>query len=276
MKTFLKGLLAIVLPPVLAWIASRYDNILITLGVLVLGYAVSAFLFRATILMIMGTRKYSDSPEKGINYMWKAYNTGKMPPKLQLYFAYILLRNRKLDEAENIINKAVVIGKHTLGDPEIKASEFNRALITWKRGDLSSAIVELEELFEEGYRTSAMYGSLGGFYLMNKEYDKALEMAKAGMDYSTTDLISRDNAGQAYLGLGMIEEAKAIYDELLPMEPKFMEPHFNYGQVMEKRGNLGEAKESYEKALTFEEKFLSTITHAEIKEAIERVNALMI
>ena len=170
----------------------------------------------------------------------------------------------------------IVIGKHTLGEGEIKTSEFNRALITWKRGDLSSAIVELEELYEDGYHTSGLYGSLGSFYLINKEYEKALKLAKEGIEFSDTDLISRDNLGQAYIGLGMLDEAEEIYDELLPKEPKFMEPYFNYATVMEKRGNLKEAKEFYENALEYEEKFLSTITHEEIKASIDRIDELML
>lgn len=276
MKRFIKGLLGLFLPIIPAWIVSRFDNIFLTIGTLVVSYLVSAYIFRASLLMIFGMRKYADNPQNGLRYMRAAYNTGKMSPSFQLYFAYLLLRNGELDEAENIINKAVVIGKHSLGESEIKKSEFNRALITWKRGDLSSAIVELEEIYEGGYRTSALYGSLGSFYLINKEYEKAFELAKEGVKFSETDLISRDNLGQACIGLGMIDEAEEIYAELLPKEPKFMEPYVNYATVMEKRGKLKEAKEFYEKALAYEEKFLSTITHAEITASIDRIDELML
>ncbi len=276
MKKLIKGILGLFLPIILTWIVSGFGNIFLTIGVLVLSYLVSAFVFRANLLMLFGMRKYADNPEKGLGYMRASYKTGKLNPSFQLYFAYLLLRNGELDEAENIINKAIVIGKHTLGESEIKTSEFNRALITWKRGDLSSAIVELEELYEDGYHTAGLYGSLGSFYLINKEYEKALKLAKEGVEFSDTDLISRDNLGQAYIGLGMPDEADKVYDELLPKEPKFMEPYFNYATVMEKRGNLKEAKEFYEKALEYEEKFLSTITHEEIKVSIDRIDELML
>lgn len=276
MKKLIKGILGLFLPIILTWIVSRYGNIFLTLGVLIVSYLVSAFVFRATILMLIGTRKYADNAEKGLSYMRASYKTGKLNPSFQLYFAYLLLRNGELDEAETIINKAIVIGKHILGEAEIKTSEFNRALITWKRGDLSSAIVELEELYEEGYHTAGLYGSLGSFYLINKEYEKALDLAKEGLEFSDTDLISRDNLGQAYIGLGMLDEAQEVYDELLPKEPKFMEPYYNYATVMEKRGNLKEAREFYQKALEYDEKFLSTITHDEIKSAIAHIDELMI
>ncbi len=275
MKKLIKGILGLFLPIIITWIVSRFGNIFLTIGVFVLSYLVSAIIFRAGLLMLLGMRKYADNPQKGLRYMRASYKTGKMSPSFQLYFAYLLLRNGELDEAENIINKAIVIGKHTLSEPELKTSEFNRALITWKRGDLSSAIVELEELYEQGYHTAGLYGSLGSFYLINKEYEKALNLAKEGVEFSDTDLISRDNLGQAYIGLGKLDDAQEVYDELLPKEPKFMEPYFNYATVMEKRGNLKEAKEFYETALEYEEKFLSTITHEEIKASIDRIDELM-
>ena len=111
---------------------------------------------------------------------------------------------------------------------------------------------------------------------MNKEFSKAENLAKEGVEYNATDLVSRDNLGQAYIEQGMLDEAEAVYDELLPQNPKFMEAYYNYATIMEKRGNLEKAKKNYEMALTFEEKFLSTITHDQICEAINRVSELMI
>jgi len=276
MKSFAKGIAGVLIPILCTWYASGFDNIFITIGVFLLTSAVSLFVFRANIIMIVGMRKYNEDPQKSIKIMRVAYNTGKLKPATQLVYAYLALRGGFIDEAETVISKALVMGKLTLTEQEVKASEFNRAIITWKRGDLASAIVELEELYGEGYKTSGLYGTLGCFYDINKEYEKAVELSKEGIDYSSSDTITRDNLGQAYIGLGMLDEAEGVYDELLAMGPKFMEPYYNYAVIMEKRGKLQEAKEYYEKALTYDEKFLSTITHDEICESLERVKELMI
>ena len=276
MKTLIKGILGFTLPAFLAYLVSGNGNWALTLGILVLGYLVSAFIFRANVLMFIGTRVYHSNPEKGLKIFSLAYKTRKLSPSYQLIYAYILIRNGKLDLAENVMNKAVVLGKHTLKEAEFKACDFNRALITWKRGDISAAIVELEDLYEVGYKTPAFFGTLGSFYLMNKEFSKAETLAKEGVEYNATDLVSRDNLGQAYIEQGMLDEAEAVYDELLPQNPKFMEAYYNYATIMEKRGNLEKAKKNYEMALAFEEKFLSTITHDQICEAINRVSELMI
>lgn len=276
MKTFLKGLAGILLPPFAAWIASGYEKPLITIGVLVIGYLISAIFFRATVLMFIGARVYGKNRRRGLTVFGWAYKTRKLHPNHQLLYGYILLRNGKLDDAENVINKALVLGKHVLKDADIKASEFNRALITWKRGDLNAAIVELENLYEEGYKTSGLYDSLASLYLLNKEYEEAAKIAAEGVEYSEKDLVSRDNLGQAYIELGRIDEAEKIYEELIPQNPQFLEAYYNYATILERRGEMADARKYYGIALTIEEKFLSIISHDQVCEALDRVNELMI
>ena len=276
LKTLLKGIMGFALPAICAYIASGYGVPALTWGILVAGYLVSAFIFRANVLTVIGVRVYNSNAKKGLKILRMAYKTGKLNPSYQLIYAYLILRDGQLDEAETIMNKAVVIGKHSLKEQELKAADFNRALITWKRGDISAAIVQLEELYEIGYKTPAFYGSLGSFYLMNKEFEKALELAKEGIEYNSADLVSRDNLGQAYIELGMMDEAESVYKELIPMQPKFLEAYYNYATILEKRGALEAARRYYGIALTFDEKFLSTVSHDTICEAIERVDSLMI
>ena len=150
-KKLLKGILGFALPGFIAYLASGYGNALITWAVLIAGYLISAIIFRANILTLIGVRVYNSNKKKGINIIGLAYKTGKMAPANQLIYAYLILRDGRPDEAETIINKATVIGKHTLTDQELRAADFNRALITWKRGDISAAIVQLEDLYEIGY-----------------------------------------------------------------------------------------------------------------------------
>lgn len=275
-KKLIKGVLGFMLPSFLAYIASGYGKPAITWGVFFVGYLISIFIFRANILMLIGVRTYNSNKQKGIKVIGLAHKTGKLNPAHQLIYAYLILREGRLDEAETIINKATVIGKHSLTEQELKAADFNRALITWKRGDISSAIVQLEDLYEIGYKSPAFYGSLGSFYLLNKEYGKALELAKEGVEYNSTDNISCDNLGQAYIELGMLDEAEKVYEELIPRNPNFLEAYYNYATVHEKRGNFEEAKKYYEIALTYDEKFLSIVSHDTICEALERVEALIV
>ncbi len=276
LKPFLRTLAGFLLPALLGFAVSGFGVSYLTWAVVILGYLISIFVFRASILMFVGARVYSANAKRGLKVLALAYKTGKLKPELQLIYAYTLLRNGYVDEAETIINKATVIGKQSLSEKELMGADFNRALIVWKKGDLSGAIVKLEELYEKDYKTPAFLGSLSSLYLLNKEFDKALEIAKEGTQLSTTDFVSQDNMGQAYIELGMMDEALELYKKLIPCGPKFLEAYYNYATVLEKRGSLEKARRYYGIALTFEEKFFSIVTHDMVCEAIERVDALMI
>ncbi len=274
--TAIKAILIILFPIVCTVLASKLGNIFITIGALIISLGIIFYLCRANVLLAIGINKFSSDVEKGVRIMRAAYKTGKLSAGQQLYYSYLTLRAGNLDEAETVMNKATVIGKLSLNDLQLKQCEFNRAIITWKRGDLSSAIVALEELYADGYKTAGLYGTLGSFYLLNKEYERTVSFAKEGLDYEPDDKVSMDNLGQAYIGLGMLDEALKVYEELLPKKPTFLEPYYNYATIMEKRGELKPAKYYYETALTYDEKFLSTVTHNEICECIQRVEELML
>lgn len=274
--TTIKIILVILFPIICTSLASKLGNIFVTVAAFILSLAALVYVFRGNVLLAIGMNQFSKDREKGVKLMKAAYKTGKLSPTQQLYYAYLILRAGEIDDAENAMNKATVIGKHSLNDLQLKQCEFNRAIITWKRGDLSSAIVGLEELYADGYRTSGLYGTLGSFYLMNKEFERSVSFAKEGIEYNSDDKVSYDNLGQAYIGLGMLDEAQKVYEELLPQKPTFLEPYYNYATIMEKKGELKPAKYYYETALTFEEKFLSTVTHDEICECIQRVEELML
>ena len=271
MKGFIKFIIALLIPTLCTWYASTKGIPVVTWSVLIVTVAGVLFAFRASILMTIGVNIYHSNPQAGIKVMRLAYKTRKLSPSHQLIFAFIILRNGEIDEAESIMTKATVIGKHALTDTEFKAVEFNRSLITWKKGDLSQAIVQMEDLYANGYKTNGLYGSLGSLYNLNKEYSKAIALATEGLEANSTDLVSLDNLGQAYIGLGMLDEALKVYEELIPMHPRFLEAYYNYGTILEKKDKLTEAKYNYETALTIDEKYLSTVSHDEVCEAIDRI-----
>jgi len=276
MKGFIKFVLAIALPIFCTMYASTKGIPLLTWSVFVVTFGIMLFVFRAGILMFIGVNIYRKNQKGGIRVMRWAYKTHKLSPSHQLIYAFIILRNGQLEEAETVISKALVMGKNTLTDEEKRTVDFNRALITWKKGDLSQAIVQLEELYDNGYNTAAMYGSLGSFYLLNKEYDKALELSQKAVQEKKADLVIYDNLGQAHIGLGNLNEALAVYSKIIPMRPRFLEAYYNYATILEKKDRLQEAKQYYEMALCYDEKFLSIITTDEICAAIERIDNISI
>lgn len=275
MKKLLKVLAYLLFPIIVTIIASGFGNIFITLGALIISLLVEAFILRSDIFMFIGSFTYTKDHQNGLKWMERAMKTEKMRPKSQLMYAYLLIRNGCLENAESIINKTTYLGKDRLSDADIKTAEFNLALISWKRGDLNDAIMKTENLYSEGYLNSNLYGSLGYFYIANKEIDKAIELSKEGIEYNPDDLITLDNLGQAYIEAGNLDEAQKIYDGIFEKSPDFIEPFYNYASLLEKRGELAQAKEYYEKALECTEKYMSTVTHEQVKGALEHIDELM-
>lgn len=276
MKNTWLSFLYILIPVAAALLASVFGNVFITLAAFILSSAILIYVFRSDVMMFVGTLKYSKSSEGGFKWMERAMKTGTMRPKNRLLYAYLLLRNGYLDEAENIINKTVFLGKHALKDLDFKTADFNMALIHWKKGNLNDAIMELEELYSAGFVNSALYGTLGYFYIANNETEKAIEFLKEGYLYNERDLVTADALGHAYIIMGMLDEAQELYDKIFAFNPEFIEPYYNYASLLEKKGELSDAKNYYQKALLYNEKYLSTITHADVNEAISRIDELLI
>ncbi|MBR2476604.1 MAG: hypothetical protein IKB50_00535 [Clostridia bacterium] len=245
------------------------------IAVMLLGFLFLAFIMRGDLLATYAQLQYNKDHGKGFLWYERAMKTGKMRPQAMLVYAYLLIRDGVLDKSERIINKTMFVYKEKLTDEYRCASHLNLSIIKWKRGQLTEAIEELEEVYATGFRSTVMYGTLGTYYLLNGQYAKALEFHKEAMEYNDTDHSIRDNMALNYYLCGNITAADEMYEELIDEEPKFLEPYYNYGMVLEHMGEYEAAMANYKTALSFEEKFLSTVKHAQVQTAIEKLEAKM-
>lgn len=275
MKKFITGLAYLLFPIVVTWFAAGFGNIFITIGAFIASIIVLAIIFRADIFVIVGTYIYGKDPEQGFKWFEMAMKCDNIRPRNQLFYAYLLIRNGYLDGAESIIKKTTYLAKDILKETELKNADFNLALISWKRGELNDAIMQMEELYADKFINGNLYGSLGYFYIANNEIEKAIEFSREGAEYDPENLIILDNLGQALIISGEVEEAEEIYQRIFEKSPNFIEPYYNYGTLLEKRGDVSEAKEYYEKALECKEKYLSTVKHDDVKAAIDRIDEIL-
>lgn len=269
MKKILSGLLYLVLVIVLAVMGSTFGIIGGILGALA-GIAVIIVVKRAIVLYAIGQFKYNagDSAE-AYKWMKRAFNTTKLAPSLSLLYAYMMIRDGMLDEAEAVINKVTYLGARELTDTDLMNAKLNKSIIQWKKGSLGEAIDTLEEAYEDGLKSTTLYGTLGYFYILDNRYQKALEFNKEAYEYNSDNTVILDNLGASYIASTEFENADEIYSKLFEKKPEFIEPYYNYGTLMVKRGRYDIAKTYFEKALEYPEKYLSTITHDQIKQAID-------
>ncbi len=270
----LNVILWIVIPYAIVSSVIHYLGIEFGLGAIIL-ICVALFLyFKAPIYTLLGRYKYSSNHDEGFKWLEKAYKTGKMSPQQSLIYAYLLLRDGHLEKSERLITSVIHQKKDKLTEQNLLASDLNMAIISWKKNDLKGAIEKMEKVYESGYRSTVHYGTLGSFYIMNNQLDKAEEFCIEALDFNSSDASIRDNLGLLYIKKGEYEKAEEVYTSLFKdTEPSFIEAYYNYGRVLEQKGDFDGAFSYYQMASGCPEKYLSTVKLGQVNAALQRVEA---
>lgn len=272
----LNVILCIVIPYALVSFAIRHYGLGMGLGVIIL-VCIALFLYlKPKIYTVIGRRKYFTDHDEGFRWLEKAYATGKMAPQQALIYAYLLIRDGHIDKAERLITSVLHQKEKDLTKQNILAADLNMAIIKWKKSDLKGAIEKMEYVYSTGYRSTVHYGTLGIFYILNNQLERAEEFCLEAYDYNSGDASIRDNLGLVYIKKGDYQKAEEIYASLFEeTEPNFIEAFYNYGMVLEHKGDYKAASDYYQKALGCPEKYLSTVKIAQVDIALSRVEQLL-
>lgn len=269
---FLNFILWILVPYLLASLATKHFGIEMGLGVVILTFVALFLKFKATIFTLIAARKFDSNHDEGFRWYQKAYDTGKMNAQQSLIYAYLLIRDGHIDKAHRLINSVTSQKKDKLTPSNIQASELNLALIYWKKGDLSGAIELMEKIGSEGYRSTVYYGNLGLFYILNNQLEKAEKITLEALEFNPSDAGIRDNLGYIYYKKGEIDKALEVYEKLFEdTSPTFTEAFYNYGLVLEAKGDFDGASQQYLKARSCPERYLSPVKLGHIDMALSRV-----
>ncbi|HBM79545.1 MAG TPA: hypothetical protein DD426_01680 [Clostridiaceae bacterium] len=229
-------------------------------------YGIYAFMPR--YYSIRGKVRYAKDDINGaISWFKRAYKSGRAGLKTKVSYAYLSLKVGNVDIAEKILKEMVKLKLNA--DDEIIVKS-NYALVLWKRNKLDEAISMLQDLCKK-YRNSTVYSSLGYFYILNGDLDKALEFNLKAHDYNGTDNIITDNLGQTYYLMGEYEKSAEVYKKLMERSPSFPEPYYFYGSALYKMGKKDEAVEMIKKALEHKFSNLSTITKKMVEEKLKSI-----
>ena len=270
LKSIIKPILYLILFFVILTYASKFGALYAVLAFL----AILAAIYiakRASILSLMATFKFKKDRQKSFELFEKAYKTGKMKPQTALYYSYLLLRDGKLAESDRKFDEILSKYKSKLSETDKNNAYLNKSLVKWKSGDLKGALKDAQALYDDGYKTTALYGVLGYWYDLDGQYEKALEINKEAREYNSDDLIIADNLAQNYFLVGEIEKSHDMYVDILNKDPQFIEPYYNFALVLDSLGEYDDALEELENALSMQEKFLSTVTHDMVRAKIEEI-----
>lgn len=189
-----------------------------------------------------GNGAFNDgNSQKALECYEKAYNTGRSSADISITYAILLLRNGKPQEAVTVFN-LIVMNPKIKDTYKIKAKQY-RALAYYKINNLSDALEEAEEVFEDCKNTIG-YGLLCYLKLVTgAPTDEVFELCKEAYEYNNDDRDICDNMAVAYIKKGELEEAKKITDEMLDKFPTFTEGYYHGAVAEYKLGNKARASE---------------------------------
>ena len=128
-------------------------------------------------------------------------------------------------------------------------------------------------MYNDGYKSSVMYGTLGYLYLIHGDIVKGYKFNQEAIEYNSDDNIIIDNWGNSLLLRGDNKQALDVYEELIAKNPTFMEAYYNYGKTLLANGEKDKAIDEMSKTLEMDEKYLSELTHEKIRAEIEKIKA---
>ncbi|MBQ7718354.1 MAG: tetratricopeptide repeat protein [Clostridia bacterium] len=220
-----------------------------------------------TIYMSLGHSYYLKDNDKMFDYFEKAYNTGRLTAEQKLNYAYMAMREGRMEKAERLFN-AVLAYKQK---PDLMArARLNYALFLWKSGNLDEALELTEEVFKD-YKSSLSYGNYGYLLMMKGDLDKALEINLEAYEYNDANAVIADNLGQNYYLLGRYEESREIFEKLIASKPQFPIPYYNYAKTLYALGEKTEALENLNTALQYPFSSVAELSRDEVENMIAKI-----
>lgn len=220
--------------------------------------------------------------EKAINCFEKAmlYNTKNI---LAIYnYGLILLQDGDFKRALELFFKSKELNDKKASKKSFVPATLNRTILLqkniplaiastyWRLNDLSKAISTLEDLRKKyDYVSPNTLTTLGYFYLLIKDYEKAKEMSQLAIDDDENFASAWDNMGQIYLEQNDLKTAKEKFLKAVTLNPKSVDSLYNLGTIEEKENNKSKALEYFKKALDCNITSLNTVTRETIENKIE-------
>lgn len=182
-------------------------------------------------------------------------------------YAIILLQQGNAKKALELFEKARNINKKSLFE---KLIVLGISSCYWKLNKLSEAIDILEKLRKDySYISPEALTTLGYFYMLNKEYEKALETSKNVLDKDPNYASAWDNIGQIYFFQNEYKKAKNNFLKSVELNPYSVDSLYYLGVLEEIENNNEKALEYFERASKCRLTALNTISKEDLESKLK-------
>lgn len=200
------------------------------------------------------------------NYGLILLQDGNFEKALELFFKATQLNDKKAKRKSFVppaLNRTILLQKNI---PLAIASTY------WRLNDMDKAISTLEDLRKKyEYVSPNTLVTLGYFYLLVKDYEKAKELSLLAINDDESFSSAWDNMGQIYLEQKDLKAAKENFLKAIELNPKSVDSLYHLGIIEEKENNKDKALEYFKKALDCNITSLNTVTKETINDKIKQL-----
>ena len=257
-------LFTIVLIVAAAVICFKWNAIVgLILTVLMLGLV--AYNKRPSFYAIKGRTAFANGDfAEAKRWYEKAMNTGKAQVSTRIEYSDALMRIGKFEEAEQVLNNIL---RYKLKPENEKVAKLRRCMVYYKMDNLKEAYEDAMEIYNDGYKTTYLYGLLGYLKIqMDKNGDDTLAFCQEAYDYNSDDRDITDNLAICYYNKGEYEKAKELSDKILEGNPQFVEAYYHGALIEYALKNYKKVIEYLDKTPDCRWSTMTTVTKEEVEE----------
>lgn len=223
------------------------------------------------LLMLVGNMKYAKGEiEKSKRYFHLVYKCPYASMKQRIIYSYILLSDKKLDEASKIL---ISLSGKTMSTADRQSLLLNQSLVAWKKDKLDEAIMLMKQAYQIG-KTMVVYQNLGYFLILKGDYEKALEFNLEAYEYDESNAGILDNLGESYYFLEEYHKALRLLQSAVQKKPTYPSPYYYLALTLLKLGRLTDAAAVLKQALDCRFSYLSAVQKAEVEGKLAEIESI--
>lgn len=267
------GFLSVIIIGIVIFLSFKFGGVLVgsIVSAVIAGYYIYSMI--PTFYMIKGKKYFAQGNYGAAKRMYKkAIDTGRSKLTAKIEYAYILMRTGNFADAEGVLN-GILCNKGI--KPDVRGRTIlQRCMCYYKQGNITEAVKDAEELYDDGFRSIMMYETLGYFKtVLAPKAKETFDFCMEAYDYANDDRDICDNLLICHYNRGEYEKAREISDKILEGNPKFVEAWYHAAQIDNKLKEYDAALEKLEHIKDCNRSHMTTISEEEIEELRAEITA---
>ena len=157
-----------------------------------------------------------------------------------------LLNSGQLDQAENLLTKAVQI------DPSIVQGHFGLAVLRYRQSRFEDAITRFNQVLELDPQHLPTHHNLALVHTSQRHFDKAEEILKRALQLAPDNKDVLVALAKTYMQAGRHGAAAETYERAIVIVPNDANSHHNLGRALGQQGRTSEAILVYRRSLALQ------------------------